>query len=64
MTVPLLHQQRASFDTRRGFTSALLRMRDVVDGIKSIASSERERSEQSPFETPPLGGGPSGDAWR
>jgi hypothetical protein len=29
----------ASFDTRLGFAAALLRMRDVVDGINIVASS-------------------------
>jgi hypothetical protein len=29
----------ASFDTRFGFTAALLRMRDVVDGMKELTSS-------------------------
>jgi hypothetical protein len=30
---------KASFDTRLGFAAALLRMRNVVDGTKSLASS-------------------------
>jgi hypothetical protein len=35
----LLQRQQASFDTRRGFAAALLRMRYVIDGMKRITSS-------------------------
>jgi hypothetical protein len=37
----------ASFDTRRGFAAALLRMRNVVMALNGFPHPERERSEQS-----------------
>jgi len=37
--VEALQEVVASFDTRRGSAAALLRMRDIVDGIEKVSSS-------------------------
>jgi hypothetical protein len=48
-----MHKRSASFDTRRSFASALLRMSDVVDGIKSFPHPERERSSRRTHNVDP-----------
>ena len=55
-------QPHASFET--ACCARLLRMTGFRVCHRNARHPERERSEQSPFETPPQGGGSSGDAAR
>src|SRR5487761_1173148 len=60
--VPQFENRISALRASRRALSGAPQPEGVGDGLKKTPHPERERSEQSPFETPPPGGGSSGDA--